>query len=262
MVKALDLVGRRFERLVVQSRHPIATSGGKSRWNCLCDCGSVCVVNGSNLVKNHTRSCGCLVTDHAKKMGDSNVVHGYATDKPAEYRIWSGMKTRCYNTASKDYDRYGGRGIEVCDRWKDSFENFLEDMGSRPSPDHSIDREDNNGHYEPNNCYWATTVEQGNNKRSNVVLDHGDRKLTRTQLSRETGIAYHNLKRRTTNGMGLDEALETPVRSYKDREERVFTHNGITKSLKEWAEILGMDYMALYYQLVTRGLELKDVLRS
>jgi len=123
------------------------------------------------------------------------------------------MKVRCHNVESDAYPDYGGRGIQVCDRWLNSFESFLEDMGPKPSPDHSIERIDNNGNYEPGNCRWATREEQANNKRSNKrFLVDGEMK-TITQLAKERNILVSTLARRLSrDGLSIEEALARPNR--------------------------------------------------
>ncbi len=120
------------------------------------------------------------------------------------------MLTRCTNAISENYEKYGARGIRVCDRWL-RFEGFLADMGERP-PDTSIDRIDPNGHYEPGNCRWASMVEQENNKRSNVRINACGRSLTAAEWSRETGIGYQTIRKRLESGWSPDRAVSEPVR--------------------------------------------------
>lgn len=106
------------------------------------------------------------------------------------------MKSRCENPRNARYADYGGRGITVCDRWKDSFENFIADMGPPPTPSHSIEREDNSRGYEPGNCRWATDIEQGNNQRSNVLIEYNGKTQTIAQWARELGMNYQTLRQR------------------------------------------------------------------
>lgn len=164
----IDLQGQRFGRLVaVVPSHVLLTSGRRMpAWECRCDCGNETVVQGHHLRGGFSNSCGCLGYDltreRARKHGASGTNH---------YRVWRAMIARCYLPTVSKYDFYGGRGIKVCDRWrfgengKSGFECWREDMGPKSTPEHSLDRINNDGNYEPGNCRWATRLEQADNTR-------------------------------------------------------------------------------------------------
>ena len=157
------LDGKRFGRLTVLSLSHV-TSRRERYWLCLCDCGSEHVVSRGNLVNSQIMSCGCLRSELARS---HLVTHGHARQQTSgvkrTYRIWKAMRKRCLNPNASNYARYGGRGIEVCERWS-RYQNFLADMGESPDG-RSIDRINNDGNYEPGNCRWATASEQRRNQR-------------------------------------------------------------------------------------------------
>lgn len=153
-----NLTNARFGRLIALS--PASPEmHTRTLWHCICDCGKPHKTRAAALVGGLTKSCGCLQRD---TVGALNRIHGKI--HAAEYNSWAAMRGRCNNPKNQDYASYGGRGLTVCDRWG-SFENFLADMGQKPSPQHSIDRVNNDAGYSPDNCRWATKLEQRHNQR-------------------------------------------------------------------------------------------------
>lgn len=182
MGKFIDLSRQRFGRLVVLER--AENIGTKTAWKCKCDCGNECIVFGTHLKSGHTQSCGCLQKERTSR---ARKKHGLAHTRTS--RIWSNMKNRCYNTKDSVYKYYGGRGIKVCDEWKDDFQAFHEWAMSNGYADHlTIDRIDVNGNYEPSNCRWVSMKEQSNNKNSNHLITYKGETLTITQWAHKLGI--------------------------------------------------------------------------
>ena len=160
MSKVKDLTGLRFGKLIVIKRVG-SDKDGRAQWLTVCDCGTESVKIGKLLLNGHCKSCGCGEYENRLK---SSISHGLSNTRL--YNIWSAMKQRCYYTKHKDYHSYGGRGITVCDEWRNDFKTFYDwaiTHGYRD--DLSIDRIDVNGNYDPNNCRWATTLEQRLNQR-------------------------------------------------------------------------------------------------
>ena len=172
MGRLVDLSGRRFGLLSVNSYAGL--DGGKNAsWNCLCDCGSPCVIRGARMRDGTTASCGCLLTNtEARKgiqRGDGTLGKGDA--HRATYATWTSMRARCLSVDHPAYYKYGARGITICQRWLESFESFLADMGIRPFPGAELDRRDNAGNYSPSNCRWVTTKENSRNRRCVRIVD-------------------------------------------------------------------------------------------
>lgn len=185
-----DLTGQSFGRLTAISVDPVRRNG-RIYWLCSCSCGESKSVAALSLVKGVSRSCGCGTSDSNRLRS----VHGKTNTQ--EHRIWRQMLGRCSNSNLPGYKNYGGRGISVCARWKESFESFLKDMGVRPSPVHSIDRRDTNGNYEPGNCRWATRQEQNENSRiSKLWFVNGVEFPSSSKAASATNINQATLVRR------------------------------------------------------------------
>lgn len=169
MTRVIDVAGQTFGRLTVI--WPVGiTVERRALWLCVCSCGKLAIVAGTSMRRGGTSSCGCLRTEmnviKIKKFHGG--IHGHAKRGKIspEFNSWSGAKDRCFNKNNHAYARYGGRGITMCERWKNSFSAFLEDVGIKPSAEYSIDRWPNNdGNYEPGNCRWATKSQQVHNRR-------------------------------------------------------------------------------------------------
>lgn len=200
----VDRTGQRYGRLVVQA---LDSTKPATKWLCLCDCGSVVKVLAGQLGAGRTKSCGCLRKEVSADLIRKVSYRGPGHSRRTEYAVWAGIKQRCLNPNTKSFPRYGGRGITICERWKNSFTNFYSDMGPRPDGT-SIDRIDNDGHYEPSNCRWATEEDQRNNKRSNYRVAVDGRTLTIAQAARKYGVVYSNLYHRiVTLGWPIERAL-------------------------------------------------------
>ena len=187
MSKSNCLIGKKFNRLVVIERKE-TDKHRHIQWLCLCDCGEYIKTSGQNLKSGNTKSCGCLKKEVLK---NNNHYTKHNMSKTQIYKIWIGMNQRCKNPNDKDFQKYGGRGIKVCERWQGEkgFENFLKDMGPRPSDLHSIDRIDNDGNYEPSNCDWASPELQGQNRRVCKIKNMEEANYIREQYA--TGEFTH-----------------------------------------------------------------------
>lgn len=167
--KGKDLRGEKIGRLTVVECLGIINNDKHIYWRCICDCGTEVSVRSSDLIAGSSRSCGCLKKEMCRDIGIKySTTHGMRGT--SEYNSWASMIQRCCNINQAGYNRYGGRGIVVCERWRHSFENFYEDMGPRPEG-MSIERIDNDGNYEPSNCKWATNIEQMNNTMKTLRFD-------------------------------------------------------------------------------------------
>lgn len=212
MPKIIDLTNMKFGKLTVVSR---TTSKHPIMWECLCECGKSKEVYSAYLRYGETKSCGCSKAEFIRNFVTT---HGMRNTK--EYSCWTNLKSRCSNL---DDPHYGGRGIKVCDRWKNSFDNFYEDMGNAPTKEHSIDRIDWDGDYEPDNCRWATWAEQQNNKKeTRRFLYRGNHLTIREAMAtiENCEVSYRSIWTRLNLGWNFQEALETPVRKMRSHSRR------------------------------------------
>lgn len=205
----------------------------KNRKRCIrralyrCECGNEVVVRMQSVTGGHTKTCGCVIKTGLHR------THGMSKDPKTKstYQSWLAMKQRCHYEKHKDYNNYGGRGITVCDRWRTSFEMFYEDMGLKPGKRYTIDRIDNYGNYEPSNCRWTNDIEQGRNRRNNVVLEYNGKKATIAEWEEITGINRRMIEGRIKSGWEVEEILTTPKVSTDIRINQL-TMDGYI--VKEW----------------------------
>ena len=183
-----DITNKRFERLTV-IKFAGVQKDRKSTWLCKCDCGREVIVSVSNLVYGKQKSCGCLKNERISLL---NKKHGLRNTRL--YRIWLNMKNRCLNSKSLDWENYGGRGITVCNEWRNNFQAFYDwAMANGYADNLTIDRIDNNGNYEPANCRWADIFTQENNRRNNKKYEYNGEVLTLPQIAKKYNISRSNL---------------------------------------------------------------------
>lgn len=192
-------------------------------WECVCGCGVVRMVSLSNLRNGHSKSCGCQQKQNARATYEAHPgnwhtprrgvggrsTHGMSSSP--EYEAWSAMKKRCGNSRLRGFKNYGGRGITVCEKWRNSFQAFYRDMGPRPSKKHSIERRNNDLGYEPSNCYWATRVEQNRNTRSNKLATFNGETHCLAEWADRVGVAVERLYYRLDHGWPIEKAFTVPA---------------------------------------------------
>lgn len=188
-----DLTEKRFGRWTVIE---FAARTKQTFWSCQCDCGTRKVVNAGSLNSGRSTSCGC-----------TQRTHGQHDTK--EYKAWLTIIKRCHDASSHNFAYYGGRGITVCSRWRESFIAFFADMGKAPTAKHSVDRMDNNGPYSPGNCRWATAKEQGRNKRNNHFLTFQGQTLCFSEWAEKTGLDHRLISSRIRRGWTTKRTLTT-----------------------------------------------------
>jgi len=210
-MKILDLIGRRFNKLIVVEQYPkseVISRTGRRRCVvkllCLCDCGRTTLVVSQNLTRGNTKSCGCWKAEAPVTRSK----HGLA--RTIEYRLWCKMKARCNNKNNPGYKDYGGRGIWVCPEWDHSFEAFYNDMGPRPSKKHSLERTNNDEGYSKSNTIWATKKEQARNTRVTIRVLYNGKLTALADVADSEKLPLRFLYQRIRSGWTIQEALKYP----------------------------------------------------
>lgn len=245
-MRLIDRTGEKYGRLTAVERLPAKSKKDtNARWFCRCDCGRATVAYGQDLARGKMKSCGCLNAERIMQHGMSQT-HVYS--------VWRMMLQRCENPKSPAYPNYGGRGIRVCDEWRD-FERFFLDMGNRPAG-YSIDRIDVDGPYCKENCRWATTAQQANNKRRNRVIEFRGRRQTLAEWADELGLDWHTIRSRLDNyGWSVERAL-----SERPRRTALHEFRGEKKTLQAWATEFGLPLDTLRSRLSKLGWPLSRAL--
>lgn len=224
-----DIAGKPFGKLTAISY--AGTNLGSQAgayWHCRCECGTEKILSAGAMRSGNIQSCGCT-----KLAADG-------MSSSAEYRVWHGMKRRCYETRRRDYKYYGGRGIAVCERWRTSFVNFFADMGPKPFPEAQIERVDNDGNYEKSNCKWATQEEQKQNTRNVRKLTYNGETLSIGEWAKKLGIDRSTLRLRLDKGWPLEEVFSSEISFVPRSTARILTCNGESLTMRAWARKLGI----------------------
>lgn len=214
MARRIDLTGRTFGRWTVIQYEGI-NKAGSCLWLCKCECGNTKVVDGAELRRGNSKSCGCLNRELARER-----LYRHGASKDRIYAEWARMKRRCEGRTAYTKQHYTDRGINVCDQWANNFQAFYDHVSELPKygeTGYSLDRISNDRGYEPGNVRWASPVEQANNRTNNVILTHNGETHTQAEWARIVGIKYSTLQRRLLDGWSVERALSTPVEIQKKR---------------------------------------------
>lgn len=213
MPKFIDLVGKKYNKLTVIERAENASSGAV-RWKCLCDCGNYAIVRAANLKNGAVKSCGCLLHETENKK-----THGMS--KTRIYQEWNSIKNRCTNPRNRRYEDYGGRGINICNEWKNDFLSFYNWSVSNGYKDSlTIERKDVDGDYCPENCCWIPLEEQANNRRMNLSIEYNGKTQNLKEWCEELNLNYKRVHNRMFKlGYSFEEAITKPVMTQKRNKE-------------------------------------------
>lgn len=203
--KVNDLIGKKFNKLTVIDRGLANSKRREVMWVCQCECGKTTQVSTDDLKNGHNKSCGCL---------------RHELSRTRIYDIWQGMNRRCYDKNTREYKRYGGRGIAICDEWKNDFISFYNwAMENGYQENLTIDRIDNNGDYKPDNCRWITNAEQCLNRRTNRYVTYNEETKTISQWAKEKNLKFCTLSHRLDSGWSVEKALNLPVNFYNKKKK-------------------------------------------
>lgn len=193
-MKFKNLVNHRFGKWTALSY--VSLQNGRGKWRCKCSCGTERLIWGNDLTHGRTTNCGCV-----------RRLHGMTASR--EFETWTSMRKRCFRKANDNYKNYGGRGITICKRWRNSFANFYADMGPKP-PNAQLDRINNDGHYSPENCRWVTPKQNANNRCDNRRITHNGQTKTLAEWSASLGGHNHLVGLRLKQGWPIDDAVTLP----------------------------------------------------
>lgn len=257
MNRKIDFYGKRFGRLVVIGE-AVKNKHGQRQVLCQCDCGNKKAVIGSLLNNGTTKSCGCFKIDRIK---ETKTRHGHATkgQVSSTFRTWWSIIDRCTNEKASGYAKYGAKGITVCERWLEKFENFLEDMGEKPSPKHSIDRINPKAGYSPDNCRWATMKEQQNNRTNNRLIFANGQTKTLMQWADDLKMSHSSILGRIARGLSPEEAV-TEQRAKEKTVPIMLDVNGESISIMDLSRKTGINKGTLLHRIFKIGMSPSDAI--
>lgn len=256
----VNRAGQRFGPLTVLRLANKEPNNHCWKWLCRCVCGNLVKVRGAALKKR--KVCSCKPRGNSpvpREFMPLNPRRKYPEPRMLEAKLWRAMIDRCHNSKSSGYRNYGGRGIVVCDRWRMSFDSFLEDMGRRPAVGHTIGRINNDGPYSPGNCRWETMREQANNTRRNHILRSNGKSQTISQWSRETGISPHCIIKRIEMGWSESDAVTIlPAKKTLKRPPGSLVEiGGIARTIPQWANESRIPVKTIYAR-ISKGWKIED----
>lgn len=239
-----NLSGRRYGKLVAV-KPTSKRKGTLVVWECKCDCGATAYVPSAYLTSGNTKSCGCYKSECSKAR-----LKTHGDTKTRLWIEWVNMKQRCLNPKSSSYERYGAKGVSVCEEWKNSYTAFKSwTMSNGYADDLTIDRIDGTKGYSPENCRWVTKTQQANNRKTNKIVTYGDFTGTLSELCKKLSLSYPLVSERLRFGWSVEEAIELPPNSSVKKKQRLVTVFGRTMCLADWSRETGIHFNVLRERL-------------